>query len=107
MSENFNALTPEQTESLSILAEECAEVVQAVTKILRHGLLGTMPDNLSCGVYDNMSVLRGELADVVVAAAVVSHVFCLSATEMNHRIDDKLLTLRNWTHHIDWSKIDG
>ena len=34
---NFNQLTPAETERLAILAEECGEVIQAVGKILRHG----------------------------------------------------------------------
>jgi hypothetical protein len=35
--DNFNQLTPAETERLSILAEECAEVIQIVQKIQRHG----------------------------------------------------------------------
>jgi nitrogen fixation/metabolism regulation signal transduction histidine kinase len=35
--EHFNELTPAEAERLAILAEECAEVIQVVGKILRHG----------------------------------------------------------------------
>ncbi len=35
--EHFNNLTEAETERLSILFEECAEVVQICGKILRHG----------------------------------------------------------------------
>ena len=37
MSSHFNKLTPAQAERLAILIEECGEVIQAATKILRHG----------------------------------------------------------------------
>lgn len=37
MSEHYNGLTPAEAERLAWLAEECGEVIQAVTKILRHG----------------------------------------------------------------------
>jgi len=41
--ENFNDLSPAQTEALAVLAEECAEVIQVVGKILRHGLSSKHP----------------------------------------------------------------
>lgn len=34
--ENFNGMTPAETERLAILVEECGEVVQIGMKILRH-----------------------------------------------------------------------
>ena len=37
MIESFNKLTPAEEERLAILAEECAEVIQVIGKILRHG----------------------------------------------------------------------
>lgn len=43
----FNALSDAQHERLSILAEECGEVVQAVCKILRHGYESRNPDDLT------------------------------------------------------------
>ncbi len=40
---NFNGLTPAETERLSLLAEECGEVIQAIGKILRHGYASGSP----------------------------------------------------------------
>ena len=37
MAKHFNQLTPPEAERLAVLAEECAEVIQAIGKILRHG----------------------------------------------------------------------
>jgi hypothetical protein len=45
MSEHFNGLSPAQDERLAMLAEECAEVVQIVCKIQRHGYASHHPDD--------------------------------------------------------------
>ena len=37
MPEHFNALSPAEAERLAFLIEECGEVIQAASKILRHG----------------------------------------------------------------------
>lgn len=37
MEKHFNNLTPAELERLSILAEECGEVIKEVNKIIRHG----------------------------------------------------------------------
>jgi hypothetical protein len=44
MTSHFNHLTEAEAERLSLLAEECAEVIQAVTKIQRHGYESYNPD---------------------------------------------------------------
>jgi NTP pyrophosphatase (non-canonical NTP hydrolase) len=41
---NVNGLTAAEAERLTMLAEECAEVIQAVSKILRHGYESRNPD---------------------------------------------------------------
>lgn len=38
MSDNFNKLTPKQTEILTCIAEECSELIHIICKTLRHGL---------------------------------------------------------------------
>jgi hypothetical protein len=59
---HFNALTEGQVERLAILAEECAEVTQAVMKILRHGLHsnnnGQLPET-------NRQALQREVGDLL------------------------------------------
>lgn len=40
----FNKLTPAEAERLAMLIEECGEVIQAATKILRHGYESYNPD---------------------------------------------------------------
>ena len=45
MTEHFNKLTPAEDERLAMLAEECAEVIQIVSKIQRHGYDSWHPDD--------------------------------------------------------------
>lgn len=73
--DNFNQLTPAETERLSMLAEECAEVIQVIGKILRHGYDNYHPadptttnrDLLAKEVSEVMAITkemkRGELKD--------------------------------------------
>ena len=50
---------PPQYERLVILQEECAEVIQAISKIHRHGLEGRYDNG-----EDNKTALERELGDV-------------------------------------------
>lgn len=59
----FNKLTDAEAERLAILAEECAEVIQVVGKILRHGYASCHPDNLKGET--NRRLLERELGDVL------------------------------------------
>ena len=76
MQDHFNGLTPAEAERLAMLAEEAAEVIQAVGKILRHGYASYHPDDLTpvadggkitrmprMGALDNRALLMNELAD--------------------------------------------
>lgn len=64
---HFNNLTPAQAERLAILAEECAEVIQIVGKILRHGMESCHPES---GVPNSVSLLR-EITDVKAAMVII------------------------------------
>lgn len=61
MTEHFNGLTPAEAERLAMLAEECAEVIQIVAKIQRHGYEGFHPDDPST---TNRTLLKKELVDL-------------------------------------------
>jgi len=67
MTLHFNGLTPAQAERLAMLAEEAGEVIQAVGKILRHGLDNWSPTNPDPA--PNRYHLRREITDFL---AVVS-----------------------------------
>lgn len=57
---HFNQLTPAEAERLALLSEECAEVIQAIGKIQRHGYESQHPD----GGPTNRELLEAELGDV-------------------------------------------
>lgn len=59
---HFNELTPAEAERLAMLSEECAEVIQAVSKILRHGYESVNPLEPEKGT--NREQLGRELIDV-------------------------------------------
>lgn len=59
---NFNQLTPAETERLACLAEEMGEAIQVIGKILRHGYDSFSPkDPLQT---TNRTLLERELGDV-------------------------------------------
>jgi hypothetical protein len=62
MDENYNKLTPAETERLSMLAEEAAEIIQIVGKILRHGYDSYHPDDPE--MTSNRRLLCGEIEDL-------------------------------------------
>lgn len=102
-SDNFNKLTPAETERLSMLAEECAEVIQVVGKILRHGYESsnpTIPREHGVFIPTNYGDLIKELEDIrgvvygmVKARDLPSDFF---ETEEPEKCWQKKL---KWTHH--------
>lgn len=61
MTEHFNKLTPAEAERLAMLAEECAEVIQIIGKILRHGYESHHPETPD---ITNRDLLGNELIDL-------------------------------------------
>lgn len=61
----FNKLTPAETERLAYLMEECAEVIQIIGKIQRHGYNSYNPFDEK--KLDNRALLNMELSDVLKA----------------------------------------
>jgi NTP pyrophosphatase (non-canonical NTP hydrolase) len=69
MYNNYNGLTAAETERLAMLAEEAAEVIQMVGKVLRHGYSDSHPDY---GVKNNRELLQAELNDLVAVICILS-----------------------------------
>ena len=93
--ENFNNLTPAQTESLALVTEECGEASQAVGKILRHGLFSTNPANGQTNL-DHLTEELGQILAIVeigIANGVVDRNF------LNVSRDKKLKTILKYIHH--------
>lgn len=70
MEENFNKLTPAETERLAWLIEECSEVVKAGSKILRHGYYSYDPSDPDH--KGNRDDLQREVADVLKAIILMT-----------------------------------
>lgn len=69
MTEHFNKLTPAEDERLAMLAEECAGVIQIVSKIQRHGYDSWHPaDPLKT---TNRAMLRKEVTDIAAVTAAM------------------------------------
>ncbi len=71
MTAPFNQLTPDEAERLAMLAEECAEVIQIIGKVLRHGYDSHHPSDPA---VSNRLLLTRELVDLEsVVRAMVRH----------------------------------
>lgn len=57
----FNQLNHDEAERLALLAEECAEAIQIIGKILRHGYESSHPHNRN---ETNREMLERELGDI-------------------------------------------
>lgn len=94
--DNYNQLTPGEAERLAMLAEECAEVIKAVGKILRHGYESKHPQRdttnrkeleLECGDVLHRIKLLTASGDLDYDAVIA---------QLAHRS-----TVNNYTHHQD------
>lgn len=96
MSKFSNNLSDAQMERLALLAEECAEVVQAVAKVQRHGYESVNP--LEPG-DTNRKMLEIEIGHVQHAVARLVGASDLNAfsVEMAQRIKADKIT--RWLHH--------
>lgn len=94
--QHFNGLTAPQAECLSLIAEEAAEVIQAVTKIQRHGLESCHPT----GGPDNRHALEIELGDLNTAVRIAVDNGWLSAGEIDAAAKIKARRVGKYLHHV-------
>ena len=87
-------LTPIEDELLGLIVEECAEVIQAVSKIRRFGRFGrARPDDPKWG-DGNLAALWRELADISVVVELMNRAGFTDAKALEARKRDKLRTIR-------------
>ncbi len=95
---SFNDLNDKEIEVLSLLAEEAAEVIQGVSKILRHGLYNvdpTIPHAL-----DNIEHLCKELGDMEAAKSLCSkYIYEFNELVIKSAKVQKLQRINKWLHH--------
>jgi len=94
MCDNFNKLTPDETELLALLAEECGEVIQAVGKILRHGF-----DSNWNGGPTNRRSLEDEIGDVYLIAGMLCNAEFVNVSHIMQRVITKPEKLNKYLHH--------
>jgi len=91
----FNQLTPAEVERLTLLAEECAEVIQAVGKIMRHGYESRYPEDGPT----NRERLESELGDIDCAKALLVSYRDLNPSVILAASLKKREKLNRWLHH--------
>lgn len=99
---HFNGLTPAEAERLALLAEECAEVIQVVGKILRHGyessnpLLRVPEDQLPT---TNRTLLTKEMGQLQLAMEMIVMRGDIDPINVVHAKQAKAETIDRWLHH--------
>lgn len=97
--DNVNKLTNKELEALSLLAEECGEVIQVIGKILRHGLNSNWEGSLT-----NRELLEIEVGDMFLAAGITSALM-LDFNAIQRRTEAKPEKLRKFLHYIDLDEV--
>ena len=90
-------LTPAEAERLAFLAEECAEVIQAVAKIQRHGFHSFNPDAPEKG--DNRKQLEVEIGDVKAAILLCVKGDDVDDLRIMSNVQTKLKKMGRYFHH--------
>lgn len=93
----FNGLTAEQDELLEVLSEECAEVIQAIAKIKRHGLESWHPNDATR--TSNLSKVQKELGDVFGAAILLGVIKLVAVEELPKLGLEKVRKMQPFLHH--------
>jgi NTP pyrophosphatase (non-canonical NTP hydrolase) len=96
VSEHFNGLDPAEAERLTMLIEECGEVIQAATKILRHGFASYNPKDPNSP--SNRVALRKEIEDV---QAIIF------AMERAHDVNPDFNFIERWQAKLKYTHYQG
>lgn len=97
--EHFNKLTPAEAERLAILAEECAEVIQVVGKILRHGYDSHNPDEPDDGT--NRDQLECELGHIAAAQERMALAEDINESAVRQAGRLKYAKVTRYMHHLE------
>jgi NTP pyrophosphatase (non-canonical NTP hydrolase) len=82
-------------ETLTILSEECAEVVQASSKLIRFGPYDE----------DNIAELEKELGDVMAMIIILDYYGYVSTTKITDNVEPKLKKLKKYSKIKNLNKI--
>jgi NTP pyrophosphatase (non-canonical NTP hydrolase) len=97
MGKHFNRLSPAEDELLTLLNEECAEVIQIVCKAQRHGLNSYHPDEPD-GV-SNAEMVAEEVGQVLAAVDLLVAAGVLRRELIDEERATKLRRVGDYLHH--------
>lgn len=92
-------MEPNEHEAIVLMAEECAEVVQAITKTLRHGFSSWNP--FDPDRVPNRCLIAKEIGDVLAALDILVQEGVVAREEVELSRKDKLAKVGKYLHHID------
>lgn len=92
--DHFNRLTPAEAERLACLAEEAAEVIQCVTKILRHGYDSVAPNGET-----NRKALMREMGDYQFVERLMGEAGDIEPGALGYLDCDRAEKVRRYSHH--------
>ena len=92
-----NGLSPDELERLAFLAEECAEAVQAIGKIVRHGYESSDPTRPASPT--NRRMLESELADIRFAISLMAQAGDVSPRNIEAATSARLRNPDRYMHH--------
>jgi NTP pyrophosphatase (non-canonical NTP hydrolase) len=87
-----------QAEVLTILQEECAELIQAISKVFRFGIESYNPDDSS---INNRDQLKKELADVSTMISLSMFAYGISHAELKLETTRKVERLQKYSKVFD------
>lgn len=93
--DSFNKLTPAEAERLALLAEEAAEVIHVVGKILRHGYASCHPN----GGMNNRWLLEKEVGDFECVKTLMMENNDICNEEVVGFSHSKRHTINKYLHH--------
>lgn len=89
-------------EVMDILQEECAEVIQAVSKIRRFGYETRWPEEGPTNRYH----LETEVGDLLAMIGILIENGIISDSNVNHARMNKIAKLKKWTSIYDTTRAD-
>lgn len=111
MTKPFRAVTSAEAERLEMLIEECSEIIQASTKILRHGFNSTHPDNTPAlgdrpiNGKNNRNDIERELGDVLGIINFITEMGDVDENSVTKSMCGKIERAAKYMHHQDPVKI--
>lgn len=86
--------TPEENEILNITSEECAEVIQSISKIFRFGWDSCHPDNPFCTNKDHF---EEELGDLLCMIRILDQKKIIDMAKIETAMYNKYIKLKKYT----------